>query len=164
MFPDLAACDGAWNRPGVVFDPPHCNRAAGNTGSNPVGDGCNVADLCALGWHVCVDQADVATRGGPAACGALAQASGVLYVTRERGDPVSGACGPAISGNNNVYGCGTLGGLIPLAAACMPFDHWLRVVAGECPAPWDCGTDPANEGQNVIKTGLPGGGVLCCRD
>src|SRR5262252_1849902 len=53
-YSSIAACAGAWTVPGVIGDaPPACARQAGNDGSNAAGTGCNVADLCATGWHVC---------------------------------------------------------------------------------------------------------------
>src|SRR5205823_10376043 len=72
-FPTIAACDGAWDRSGVVSasDGIHCNRQAGNTGTNAGGVNCNVADLCAAGWHVCNDLNDVASHDGAAACSDL---------------------------------------------------------------------------------------------
>src|ERR1043166_4724932 len=64
-FATIAACAGAWSVQGVIEDvAPACARAAGNTGTNVAGTGCNVADLCAEGWHVCHGKDDVAAHDG----------------------------------------------------------------------------------------------------
>jgi hypothetical protein len=79
-FPGLASCAGAWTIAGVNFHHPKpantlcpkisedlihntlapaCERKAGNNNTNKSGSGCNVADMCAPGWHVCRGKDDV---------------------------------------------------------------------------------------------------------
>jgi hypothetical protein len=165
-FPNLAACDGAFSQQGIVNeDPPACNRQAGNNGAKSDGSGCNAADLCAAGWHVCRDLSDVASHDGTAGCTSLAGAAAVFYATRQRGAVLTGSCTGATSSDaNDVHGCGSIGGVVSGADGCAPLDRRLRVAVGDCPAPWNCGNDDRVEGQNLTKTGLLGGGVLCCRD
>jgi hypothetical protein len=164
----LAACSGGWSIPGVVVDTePACGRAAGNDGGNPSGEGCAVADLCAGGWHVCRDAADVALHGGDSACERLTppepDGEQYIYLTRQRGAGDL-ACAPEGSGDqaDDAWGCGTLGLEAP---DCRPLDRHLALdVEGGCPEPYDCGGDPAQEGLNVTKRVADGGGVLCCSD
>ena len=69
-WPDIAGCAGGWQRLGLldlVARAPLCNRVSGNDSSNPNGDGCSAADLCAGGWHGCVDGPDVASSS-PTGC------------------------------------------------------------------------------------------------
>mgnify|MGYP001579639930 CR=1 FL=1 len=61
-YPKVAACSGAWTVPGVHNVTPSCNQEAGNTGKNAKGTGCNVSDLCAVGWRVCYGKADLLSR------------------------------------------------------------------------------------------------------
>lgn len=168
----LAACSGAWGIPGVVSEePPACDRAAGNDGNATSGERCNVADLCAVGWHVCRDAADVATHGGDAACSQLKPpdpdgGDSFLFLTRQRGSGDLPACAPdgSAEGADDAWGCGTLG---LEATECQPLDRHLSLDgdAGGCTtSSFSCGEDPRSEGQNVSKIDARGGGVLCCRD
>ena len=165
MYPGIAACQGAWDRPGVVnaTDGAHCNREAGNDGLIPDGSSCNVADLCANGWHVCTDLADVANHMGGAGCGELSTTANAIYVTRQRGAALTGQCVLGTQAANNVYGCGSVGAVPAGGEGCAPLNRELRINFGQCPLPWNCGSDDANEGQNLIKAPGPGG-ALCCKD
>ena len=166
----IAACDGAWDQQGIVdaTQGPHCNRNAGNTGTQSDGHGCAVADLCAVGWHVCNDAADASSNGGVAACAELAIGAPALYATRQRGAMLTGACvGVNLASDaNNINGCGNgLGISFMVADMCAPLNRRLSASpAGQCPAPWNCGNDDHAEGFNVTQTGLQFGGVLCCHD
>lgn len=169
----LAACAGAWSIPGVVDDSgPACERAAGNDGRNPLGEGCAVADLCAAGWHVCRDAADVSAHGGDDACSSLQPpdpegGDSFIYLTRQRGGGPDGqSCSPDGSDEaaDDAWGCGTLG---LEAVDCKPLDRHLSITdeGGGCGEPYDCGIDPAAEGLHVTKREPAlGGGVLCCSD
>jgi hypothetical protein len=171
----LAACDGAWSVPGVVNDQgPTCDRRAGNSADNTSGEGCSVADLCGVGWHVCRDAADVAAHGGETACAELRPpdpdgGDSYIYLTRQSGgDPDAGGCKPDGSTEgtaDDVWGCGTLG---VETLDCAPLDRHLAlgVDNGGCVDPYNCGEDPTAEGLNITKIGEPsrGGGVLCCSD
>jgi hypothetical protein len=168
----FAACAGAWSIPGVVTETePACARAAGNDGNRSSGEGCNVADLCAAGWHVCRDTSDVSLHGGDAACQDLGPPSpdgtdAFIYLTRQRGGGDGETCAPDgdPAGADDAWGCGTLGAE---TAECRPLDHHLSldVESGGCGEPFDCGTDPEAEGLNITKSDpTRGGGVLCCSD
>ena len=61
-YPKVAGCGGAWSVPGIHNVTPACNQEAGNTGKNKAGTGCNVSDLCAVGWRVCYGKADLLSR------------------------------------------------------------------------------------------------------
>lgn len=113
-YPLLAACGGAWDIPGIHGTIPACSQEAGNTGVNPMGTGCNVADLCAQGWHVCLGKNDVDYRS-PLGCLEIMKGaqSPAFFMTRTSS---SGAfnCEPDDIGNmdnnvNDIFGCGDLG-------------------------------------------------------
>jgi hypothetical protein len=166
-YPDIAACDGAWDQQGVVdtTQQPHCNRQGGNDGVHADGVGCAAADLCSMGWHVCIDAADVQRHHGPAACGELAGSGAAFYATRQRGRMLDGVCVSGVDDSNNVNGCGSssVGAPYAITDMCAPLNRRLMQLTNNCPSPWSCGTDDRVEGQNVTKTS-GAGGVLCCHD
>ena len=166
----LFACSGAWAVPGVVDDTePLCERKAGNDGVSPSGEGCTVADLSAVGWHVCRDASDVALHGGDGACERIGapvpdETGSYVYLTRQRGTGEDAACAPDGSEDSadDAWGCGTLG---LEAADCRPLDRHLSLGdGGGCGEPFECGDDPTAEGRNVTKREPTQGGVLCCSD
>jgi hypothetical protein len=168
----LAACAGAWSVPGVVGErEPTCDRAAGNEGGSTTGENCSVADLCAVGWHVCRDSSEVALHGGDAACEELGPPSpdggeAVIYITGQRGVGDAATCAPEEDPEaaDDVWGCGTLG---LETTDCRPLDRHLALVdeGDGCGEPFECGDDPRAEGLNVTKREpAQGGGVLCCSD
>jgi hypothetical protein len=161
-FSTIAACGGAWTVQGVIEDvAPACGRHAGNTGSNAAGTGCNVADLCAEGWHVCRGKDDVSAHDGVAACSALAARTTEIYLTRQRGDHTTLMCAVGASTMaDDAYGCGGLGAA---TTNCGPLDHKLALTSN-CAAPWGCGTSEAEEGFHIVKSAAQSGGVLCCKD
>src|SRR5581483_11504118 len=64
-FPSIAGCAGGWSVPGVISTAsmtPACGLAAGNDGDRPAGNSCSVADLCAVGWHVCGGATELASQ------------------------------------------------------------------------------------------------------
>ncbi len=160
-FPDIAACAGGWTIAGLATTTtPACGRMSGNSSGNPKGEGCNVADLCQVGWHVCETAAAVGQKSGNAGCAA----AGVLgqnafFAVRQSGGG-GAACG---LGTNDLFGCGDVGAP-PDAATCGPLDRFSNDLCAALPATWSCGTDGADELNNVTKTASEGGGVLCCRD
>jgi hypothetical protein len=168
-FPHIAACRGAWDHPGIIDTlTPLCGRAAGNDGINRAGTTCSVADLCAVGWHVCLGHADVELNGGGAhPCADLAGQTSSFYATRQSGTEVAGISGYcAASGDDDVFGCGGLGARpATVNSGCSVLDRVLSIDLGACAAPWGCGTDDQHEAANVVKaTPASGGGVLCCKN
>jgi hypothetical protein len=159
-FPNIAACAGAWSLPGLVnTTAPACDHAPGNDGPNATGTGCNVADLCQAGWHVCTTAAEVKTKSNDQGCAAAAITGGAFFVARQSGSG-GAACG---TGTNDLFGCGDVGNA-PDVATCAPFDRFSFDLCTALPTSWSCGTDGAAEASNVTKTAATGGGVLCCRD
>lgn len=155
-FPHIAACAGGFALPGVrATIAPACGRAAGDDGALPDGAGCNVADLCSEGWHVCVGAAEVGARTA-ASC---AEAGDGFFVTRQSG-PGGALCG---DGANDLFGCGAVGQAVA-DASCTPLDRFSFDLCSALPAPWSCGADGAVEADAVVKPGADGGGVLCCRE
>ncbi|WP_225413593.1 choice-of-anchor A family protein [Stigmatella hybrida] len=204
-YPNIAGCSGAWTVPGVsLFAPeeapscpgltpqdtrnPACGRAAGDDSTNPSGAGCNVADLCAPGWHVCLDANDV-KNASVSGCGGATRPGDppLLFLTRQS----STGCGECATGtradsacssrtcqagclqteqvSNDVFGCGNYGE-IP-SGACNPLN---RFSANLCSAiggqGWSCNLPGAADDTGYCETftivhSKPStGGVACCRN
>ena len=112
-YPLIAGCSGAWDVPGIHNEDPACDRKAGNTGENAEGKGCNVTDLCPVGWHVCLGKLDVLYRSTKGCQGIMDGAlSPAFFLTRTSS---TGAfnCAPDAIGDittvNDIFGCGDLG-------------------------------------------------------
>jgi hypothetical protein len=173
-FPNIAACAGAWDYPGIVdLTPPLCGHSSGNDSQNPDGIGCGPADLCAIGWHVCSGAMDVQNHDDGSACTQLELVNDAIFVTRQRGAPPNGICvSSAATGGDrppppppavpvdDVFGCGSIGIMV---GDCAPLARKLSLPS-DCPAPFDCGQSPDSEGNQVVKSRSDRGGVLCCRD
>ena len=159
-FPNIAACAGAWSVPGLGVSTPACGRGAGNSGQNPSGKDCAVADLCQVGWRVCESPAAVAAKSGGGGCAAAGLAGqGAFFAVRQSGGG-NAACGP---GTNDLFGCGDVGDP-PDALTCAPLDRFSNDLCRALPPTWVCGANSADEQSSVTKTASTGGGVLCCRD
>jgi hypothetical protein len=164
--PNIAGCSGAWRLPGLKAPwavTPQCGRQAGNEGLIPGGEGCGVADLCAEGWHVCVNAAEV-QRVSASQCESAAAANTAVFFLVLAGASPQGACYPDDAATNDLHGCGSLGRLESLD--CDPLDR--RLGFAECQATagvWSCGgaQDFLQEAALVVKTDPSLGGVLCCR-
>lgn len=155
--PNIAGCDGAWTTPGVLtVAPASCGHHGGDDGSNPAGTGCGVADLCAVGWHVCTGGADV-TTSSPSGCDNLAADASAFYATRQSG-PGNHMCG---SGANDLFGCGS--GYMP-TSGCGSLTTGSSDLCQYLNPAWQCGGNGYDEANAVTKTSSAGGGVLCCRD
>ncbi len=204
-YQHIAGCSGAWTIPGIHTENPGiapacpgmpttdttvpaCERQAGNQGENPPGIGCNVADLCAAGWHVCESAAEVAESSPDGCAGAAGEADvPVFFATRQSsngcgvcatGTSTSPQCNSATcvagclqtaSTSNDVFGCGNIGaGASP--AYCGPLDRFSNNLCGSLPWAWSCNLPiSADDGglceaYAVTKSDVRYGGVLCCRD
>jgi hypothetical protein len=203
-YPNIAGCSGGWSIPGVMLEnpgvapdcptvpthdttTPACNRRGGNDGPLPGGNGCNVADLCAAGWHVCTSAQDVGVHSGSAGC---ADATGpssppLFFVTRQSsngcGDCATGTMtGPNCNGracatgcaqtatlSNDVFGCGNIGDGSGLTG-CDPLDRFSYDLGTGLPAGtnWSFRDDGSGlcEAYAVTHSGAAYGGALCCRD
>jgi hypothetical protein len=166
-WPSIAGCSGAWSLPGLLGPDtrvPQCARAAGDRGSNPAGSGCAVADLCALGWHVCEGPDDV-IWSSPTDCeGAVPSGYAAFFVARV-GASSYGLCLADGAFANDLHGCGTFGA--PDHANCSPLDR--RLAFADCrdsQGVWTCGGDGQHleEASLVVKYASDLGGALCCRD
>jgi hypothetical protein len=206
-YPNIAGCSGAWTIAGIHTDDPGiapacpglattdttvpaCDRNAGDDSTNPLGTGCNVADLCAQGWHVCTGAADVA-RSSPTGCDGAAGSDdpSVFFATRQS----STGCGECATGtstdpscdssacaigclqtenvSNDFFGCGNFGSPT-LAAACGPLDRFSNnLCSGLTGSTWSCDLPATTaddtglcEAYTVTKSGIDDGGVACCRD
>ena len=114
-YTTIASCGGAWDVPGAFHSAPACGRAAGNTGANQPGEGCNVEDICASGWHVCHGPDDIAQRTHGSGCSDAVSATypgAAFFMTRTSGSG-TGNCDEVINGYpqsfNDIFGCGTMG-------------------------------------------------------
>ncbi|MEM1033936.1 MAG: hypothetical protein AAGN82_26610, partial [Myxococcota bacterium] len=153
VHPDIAGCDGAFQVPGVTTSAsfsPQCNRTAGNDGTNPMGVGCSVADLCAEGWRVCASAADVQANSGTTLCESPF-GDDRFYLTRQ----VQNTQSNCINGgdDNNITGCGNFGTMSDVAS-CFPLNRTLRFVDCNTVAGWSCGTgaNQFSEASVVTKT------------
>ena len=118
--PDIAGCSGAWTVPSIhTHNPgtapacpglstvdttvPACARGAGDDGANPSGEDCNVADLCAEGWHVCTGADDV-DRSSPSGCSGATDDDDapLFFATRQ----TSNGCGQCATGSSTDASCG----------------------------------------------------------
>ncbi|MFO0675712.1 MAG: hypothetical protein U0169_04215 [Polyangiaceae bacterium] len=178
-YPGIAACSGGFSVPGVLTTTtPACSRGAGNSGANPTGTGCNIADLCGEGWHVCRTGAEVATRA-PSGCDATIPTSR-FYATRQSStgcnacatgtstavgcaDPASCTtnCLPTAVTANDLYGCG--GSAAVIGGACGNLNPSANLCAN-LPSGWACGASGTAEATNVTVTSATAGGALCCID
>ena len=159
--PDIAGCSGGWEVPGTVTTEsrnPACSRRGGNDGLEPTGWGCSIEDMCASGWHVCLDAAEVAAKSGTGMC---AFDAGGFWTTRQSQN-MAGTC--ASGQTNNLVGCGVNFGT-PAGGTCSPLNLELREVHCNVTCPWICDGDSLfDEAQIVQKYGSDDGGVICCRD
>jgi hypothetical protein len=201
-FPDIAGCSGGFLIGGVMpFHPasvaacpsvvpndttvPACNRGAGDDGANPKGAGCNVADLCEAGWHVCASSADVA-KHSPSGCNGATQPSDppLFFVTRQS----SNGCAMCATGtstasdcdskacvtgcaetertSNDAFGCGNVAPAISLVD-CDPLDSFTNNLCNNLSgSSWSCAGDPTGfcEAYVLVHLDSSFGGALCCRD
>ncbi|MFT5429739.1 MAG: hypothetical protein ACI9OJ_000411 [Myxococcota bacterium] len=160
--PDIAGCGGGWSVPGLLSTTsPACGMLSGDDGANPTGAGCNIADLCAPGWHVCESASPVGAAAGAGGCAGIIPLTEFpqFFATRQSG-PGGTQCG---NGANDLFGCGNIGGT-PDALSCGPLDRFSGDLCGNLPSPWACGTSGVNEANAIVKPGLNNGGALCCRD
>lgn len=138
-FPNIAACAGSWDLPGLE---------AGAT------DG-HAAALCAEGWHVCTSVAEVKRKSNGLGCSAAALSENGFFAIAD------GATHPPecfTTGPVGVLGCGSWGA--PAPAACAPMDRVSNPGCSALDAPWACGKN--NEVWSLAKSEQRGGGVLCC--
>ena len=156
-YPDIAACESAWSIPGSLGDgSPSCDREAGNDGSQPTGDGCDIDDSCAAGWHVCSSVAEVAAHTDSCEPAYVGSVTEVFYAAAVSGTEPR-VC--ASSGSNDVYGCGNTGGF--MITDCGVLD---RVLGANCTkSNFECLGASPDEALQIIKFEGPGG-ALCCRD
>ena len=181
-YPNVAGCAGAFLIPGVLSNTlsPACQRQAGNTGPHRDGQGCNAADLCAAGWHLCTGVADVASHS-PTGCTGSAPAPGLFFITRQsstgcgvcaigtgQSDPPCNSfscnigCAQSDRISNDVFGCGSMGD-IP-NRECGVLDRFGNNLCIDLPPSWSCGNDGQAEAKNVVHHAPEGGGGLCCKD
>jgi len=179
QYPAIAACSGGFAVPGLLSELVlQCNRQGGDDGPLPNGDGCSAEDLCALGFHVCASEQDVADHS-PTGCNGSAPTPGLFFVTRQSGpgcgicalgadtQPGCSAC-QCIAGclqtdatANDLFGCGSIG---DATNECGVLDRFSNDLCSQLPAPWSCGGDGCNEAHALVKLGPGAGGVLCCLD
>jgi hypothetical protein len=162
----IAGCAGGFALPGVTGNlAPACARQAGDSSSNPTGAGCNAADLCAIGWHVCLDGSDVARHSPTGDCEGCVAPGEPRFFLVASGASAMGVCTVNRSAANDLHGCGGLGE--PESPDCAPLTR--RMGFADCLTTekvWSCGTaaESTEEAAVVTKGGPTLGGVLCCSD
>lgn len=163
-WPDVAACGGGWQVPGMVGSTPQCNQTAGDSSSNPAGVGCAAADLCAVSWHVCASASELSRRS-PTGCESATGASVWAFYAIATGSTEAGTCLRNPVATNDLHGCGTFGQ--PEDESCSPLIRRLGFAdCARSAGTWSCGTadDATREASLVTKDKPTGGGVICCRD
>lgn len=202
MFPDIAGCSGGFQIPGVMpFDPgtapacptlatydtldPACNHTAGNDGPNPTGVGCDVEDLCAIGWHVCTSANDIINCSPEGCAGATTTSDPPLFFTSRQssngcvecatGTRVASdcdskscttGCEETASTSNDVFGCGNFGAQQTFTG-CGPLDRFSgNLCTGLAGSSWSCQDDGSGycEAYAIVHTDASYGGALCCID
>lgn len=200
--PNIAGCSGGWSVPGIMITnpgvapacaglmtrdtvTPACNRMGGDDGLNPTGAGCNVADLCAAGWHVCSTSADVASHSSTGCTGSVQAGDPPLFFASRQSSNGCGVCATGTrtdadcnasactSGcaqtaitSNDVFGCGNLGDT-PSLVDCGPINRFgNNLCSGLSGTSWTCNDNDGGlcEAYAVTHTDAQFGGVLCCRD
>jgi len=171
-FSMIAGCGGGWTIAGLVSSTPASGcTVAGNTSSNPFGSGCNAANLCASGWHICANSSEVLSHlpNGKTCWDAWGGAGAERrFFASMQPSNGNGYCNT--SGTNDIFGCGNYGDP-PQVGSC----GTLNVFSSEdCSAirfigttvVWECGGagDSSDERANVLKKVPEGGGVLCCNN
>ena len=109
--PDIAACAGGWSIPGIHHNGPACDRKSGNHSDNPTGEGCNVEDLCAPGFHVCLNDREILAISQDGCEGIdLKRTEPGFYLTRESSRGHMKCSGKTdFVGTDDIFGCGNLG-------------------------------------------------------
>jgi hypothetical protein len=156
---NIAACQGAWGVKGVASKNSHkrqCDGRAGNTGDKS--HGCSVTDICAVGWHVCINEDEVAKKSHDKdACNTVGDLpENVFFITRQSG-PGWGI--PSDKGTNDVFGCTN------------PMSLWgghlregtLNAYSRNLGGNWD-GVGKGDEADKITSNDNDISGVLCCRD
>lgn len=166
QYPLLAACTGAWDIPGIHHpEGPACGREAGNDGLNTLGQGCNVEDLCAAGWHVCLGKTDVLMRNETGCDGIMTGAVSPAFFLARTSSTGAFNCAPDAIGEpvseNDLFGCGDLGckatvdTCAPLTQASHDLCKTLKNMPG-CSCTWNAdGTD--------VKCSPSSGGCGWCK-
>ncbi|MBZ4417457.1 hypothetical protein [Myxococcus sp. RHSTA-1-4] len=147
-----------------------------------------MADLCAVGWHVCTSDAEVAARSPTGCEGATRPTDNPLFFATRQSTNGCAVCangtstGPECDSascsegcqqtaltSNDFFGCGNFGA----EATCGPLNQFSENLCSglaSVGSPWSCdaATDADDNGlceaYTVTKTGSKFGGVLCCRD
>jgi hypothetical protein len=136
-YPAIAACAGAWSVGGVTRDDmaPTCNRQAGNDSSNKDGAGCSAVDNCAVGWHICKGQLEVAQKAPLKGCDDAVPAGAApksLFFAIHQNSTLNSTCDNSTNGND-VFGCGNLGTDLSPERNCGPLTKVLASMqSGTC--------------------------------
>ena len=109
----IAGCAGGWDVPGIHHTAWSCEGNSGNDSDNPTGAGCNVSDLCAEGWHVCLGKNDVQAHNPDGCEGILDGAQEGQFFLARTSSTGAFNCAPDTIGSpesvNDLFGCGDLG-------------------------------------------------------
>ncbi|GMV42537.1 MAG: hypothetical protein AMXMBFR64_42530 [Myxococcales bacterium] len=205
-YPNIAACGGAWTIPGIAnfapaFAPacpslavndtrsPACGRTTGDDSANPLGTGCNAEDICAEGWHICLDVHDIkaATPTPTTGCsGSVPPGSGPLWFATRQSTNGCGACADGTSvapqcnsgscaggclnterTTNDIYGCGNIGSQLGCSGLGMSFSNNHCGALGNgwsCNLPTTADDSGYCEVYTLLHSNPSTGGVLCCRN
>jgi hypothetical protein len=139
-YPKIAACAGGWDEPGLISPKPVEGNAAA---------------LCADGWHICTDIAEVKRTTNGVGCAGAGLKDGAFFAIQD------GAFEPPecfTRGSIGVLGCGSLGA--PAPQACAPLERVSNPGCSALVEPWAC--EKNTEVWSLTKPKHEAGGVLCC--
>ena len=96
-------CRGSWpvtrrsrpRAPGSRSRTPRARRdgGGGDDGNTPRGEGCNVSDLCAAGWHVCTTAGEIALHSRNGCNGATRDGDPPLFFASRQSSTGCACCG-----------------------------------------------------------------------
>ena len=152
----IAACAGAWSVPGVATVDSYDRQCDGAQGQ-----GCSVADVCEVGWHVCATAKEVLAKSDGLGCNGVSDFSGGFFVSRQSGN---GNINMNSEGTNDVFGCGE-GASIGSANEARGLNAFSHNNCKHIDGSWACNGDGRGLDEALTIThDSDFGGALCCRD
>lgn len=167
LYPDIAGCAGAFDRPGLNNSSPSCSRKTGNSAVDTSGTGCSAADLCEVGWKVCDSLMTLLSSSGGRFCDTsrhVSMPSGSFYASAITSEQISNTCQDYLPPGGNLVGCGN----VELGSYCeMNGKHVFSSVQSPTTlsSTWNLPSGTLEDMlTSATKTFSMTSGVLCCRE
>lgn len=153
----ISACAGAWSVAGVATEASYSRQCDSNGDAD--GQGCSVADVCAVGWHVCESATEVLDASDNLGCNGVSDFSDGFFVTRQSGP---GSIIMSEDGTNDVFGCGQGAG-VKSDNEKRGLNAFTHNKCSQVDGSWSCPGSGYDEALTIVhNTNV--GGALCCRD